>query len=195
MKLCATCKQEKPDAAFHRKADAADGLYPHCMECRKAKDAVYRLENIERAREYEQRRKHDPARAAYQAARLKAAYEANKPAALMKMAEYARSNPEIVRRAKNAYKARNPGKVMAAVRKRQASKINATPAWADQDLIEQTYTLARLLTEHTGEQYQVDHEVPLRHPLVQGLHTESNLRVIPALQNQQKGNRSWADMP
>ena len=76
--------------------------------------------------------------------------------------------------------------------------MNATPAWANQFFIEEAYDLARLRTQQkTGrsDEWQVDHIVPLQHPLVQGLHVEHNLQVIPAIHNQRKGNRVWPDMP
>ncbi len=198
MKLCATCKQEKPEAAFHRKADAADGLHPHCKECKKLKDAAYRLENADRLREFDRARGQQPVRKAYQTARLKADYEANKPEKLAAMKRYHAEHPEAVREAKRAYKARNPAKVLSDTRRRQAGKLNATPAWANQFFIEEAYELARLRTQQkTGgfDEWQVDHIVPLQHPLVQGLHVEHNLQVIPAIHNQQKGNRTWPDMP
>ena len=104
-------------------------------------------------------------------------------------------NPDKVAVKQARYMKEHADRVNARTARRYAAKTNATPTWADQDLIEQTYTLARLLTEHTGEQYQVDHEVPLRSRLVCGLHVENNLQVIPKRANQLKGNRYWPDMP
>jgi len=198
MKTCATCKLEKPEAAFHRKADAPDGLHPHCKECRKAQAVVYRAGKIDALRAYDIARYQRPERKAASNASAKRVYEKDKPARLAAMQQYAEQNRDKVRRIKAAYKARNPAKTLAATRKRQAGKLNATPAWANQFFIEEAYELARLRTEQkTGgfDEWQVDHIVPLQHPLVQGLHVEHNLQVIPALHNQQKGNRTWPDMP
>lgn len=50
------------------------------------------------------------------------------------------------------------------------------------------YLEAQRLTLETGVEYVVDHIVPLRHPLVSGLHTDANLRVITAAENLAKGN-------
>lgn len=158
------------------------------------KDAAYRLENIERTREYDRARQSAPHRLELK----RKQYHADRPKYLARMKQYAKNAPEVGRKAKAAYKARNPAKTLAATRKRQAGKLNATPAWANQFFIEEAYELARLRTEQkTGgfDEWQVDHIVPLQHPLVQGLHVEHNLQVIPALHNQQKGNRSWPDMP
>ena len=194
MKTCSTCKAEKPRSEFHRKADAKDGLHPHCKGCRRVLGTAYRARNIEHALEYDRARNKLPHR--LEAKRKQ--YRADSRKYLARNKEYAQANPEIIRKARNAYTARNPAKTLASVRRRQARKLNATPAWANQFFIEEIYELARMRTQQkTGgiAEWQVDHIVPLQHPLVQGLHVEYNLQVIPALQNQQKGNRSWPDMP
>jgi hypothetical protein len=67
-------------------------------------------------------------------------------------------------------------------------KYHVTPLWANKQAIKEQYTLAKTLTEQTGIKHHVDHIIPLRHPLVCGLHTETNLRVIPAWENIQKSN-------
>lgn len=64
----------------------------------------------------------------------------------------------------------------------------ATPPWADKDLIRALYKEARRLTKLTGEQYTVDHIIPLKGETVCGLHVHYNLRVIPEYENRKKGN-------
>jgi len=64
----------------------------------------------------------------------------------------------------------------------------ATPTWACRSSIEAIY-LERLRKEReTGIPHDVDHIVPIVHPLVCGLHVPANLRVIPARENRQKSN-------
>lgn len=75
--------------------------------------------------------------------------------------------------------------------KREADKLKATPAWADLFAIGLIYQRARELTEQTGIPHEVDHVVPLRHPLVCGLHVEGNLQVLTAAANNKKNN-TWA---
>lgn len=50
------------------------------------------------------------------------------------------------------------------------------------------YLEAQRLSLETGVEYVVDHIVPVRHPLVSGLHTDANLQVITAEENRIKGN-------
>ena len=195
MKVCATCKTEKPKDEFHRKADAKDGLHPSCKACRKAKDAARRVANAETLRAYERERNQQPARKGAQKVRLKARYKANKTQWDATSRQYAVEHREQVRATKRAYKKRNPAKTLAATRKRQAQKLNAVPAWANHFFIEEIYDLARRRTAATGFEWHVDHIVPLQHPLVCGLHCEQNLQVIPATVNYSKGNRTWPDMP
>ena len=90
-----------------------------------------------------------------------------------------------------------PEKFSAKAAMRRAAKLNATPAWANDFFISEIYDLARLRTKmRTGgiDNWHVDHAVPLKHPLVCGLHVEHNLCVIPGVENSRKGNRHWPDM-
>lgn len=68
----------------------------------------------------------------------------------------------------------------------------ATPSWLTKehyDMIESLYIQSRELSISTGEQYQVDHIVPLKGKTVSGLHVPWNLRVIPAKENAMKNNK------
>lgn len=76
----------------------------------------------------------------------------------------------------------------AACTKRNAYKLSATPAWAEQAQIQEFYKESRRLTDETGISHNVDHIVPLQHPLVCGLHTPDNLQVLTRQENQQKHN-------
>ena len=75
---------------------------------------------------------------------------------------------------------------------RRIRTINrATPPWADKAQIAEAYRAARLLTEQTGNLWHVDHIIPLRHPLVCGLHCVANLQLLPSGYNEAKGNQ-WS---
>lgn len=70
-----------------------------------------------------------------------------------------------------------------------AAKLQATPRWADMEQIAAFYLEAARLTAETGVPHEVDHKVPLRHPLVCGLHVPNNLQVVPMTVNRSKSNR------
>ena len=72
-------------------------------------------------------------------------------------------------------------------------RTNATPSWADKEAIAGMYQLAAIFNS-TGINLHVDHIVPLKRSKVCGLHTEDNLRLLPATENITKGNRYWDDM-
>lgn len=93
------------------------------------------------------------------------------------------------RATKAAYRAAFPELGAHYVRLRQTRKQQATPLWADLEVIKDFYKEASNLSKHTGTKWHVDHQIPLKHPLVCGLHNEFNLRVITCDENQSKGNR------
>ena len=107
---------------------------------------------------------------------------------------YYKHREKCIEKAKN-WARNNKAKVCARVNAREAAKLLATPPWAEEFFISEAYELAKLRTKTLGFAWQVDHIVPLRSKLVCGLHTEFNLRVIPATENMRKGNRHWPDMP
>jgi hypothetical protein len=87
---------------------------------------------------------------------------------------------------------RNKGKVNANTRKYQASKLKRTPKWlSDFDLLKMQclYQVAIMRTIESGEEWHVDHIVPLQGEKVSGLHVPWNLRVITASENHRKNNR------
>ena len=61
-----------------------------------------------------------------------------------------------------------------------------TPKWADELAINAIYAEARRLTYSTGTRYEVDHIIPLNGATVSGLHVETNLQILPALENRRK---------
>lgn len=71
----------------------------------------------------------------------------------------------------------------------EARKKQAMPAWADRAAIAEIYERCAAMNAEGGQQYQVDHIHPLASPLLCGLHVDYNLQIIPAVENQKKGNR------
>lgn len=64
-----------------------------------------------------------------------------------------------------------------------------TPKWANLKEIDDIYVKARNLSQETGITYEVDHIIPLIHPLVCGLHVEHNLQILTERENCQKSNK------
>lgn len=148
------------------------------------------------------KRSSDPAVRGAARRRQKAAHrlahpEAHRAARARRVSRWRKAHPELARAKRNAHLARwraaNPGE-RAARRKRDKllrddATSRAIPGWADHAAIAQIYECARFLD------VQVDHTVPLRSPIVCGLHVEHNLRPMLPGQNASKGNRYWPDMP
>lgn len=95
----------------------------------------------------------------------------------------------IKRKLRVAYGTVMPGRLRRSIERR------ATPKWADAAEINLAYRVATQMTIDTGIVHSVDHIVPLKHPLVCGLHCPANLRVITLEENLRKSNNHWPDMP
>ena len=108
---------------------------------------------------------------------------------------YNAANKERKKSVSAAWKRQNKAKVSAYNRQRKLLKMKAMPPWANKSEIESFYKTADALAMHTGDFYHVDHIVPLKSKLVCGLHCPANLRVVTQLENLQKGNWWWPDMP
>lgn len=122
-------------------------------------------------------------------------YEANKVKAKLAARVWKLANPEKVRALGQSYATANPDKLRANDARRKASKLRATPAWANHRYIALWYKVAVLEELRTGHKCHVDHIVPLRSKLVCGLHVEHNMQVMLGIDNLSKGNRHWPDMP
>jgi 5-methylcytosine-specific restriction endonuclease McrA len=105
----------------------------------------------------------------------------------------ANTRPAHVKREyQTAWKERNKTWVRADTKARRRKHREATPPWLSRKQkseIRQMYQVAITLTQTTGEQYVVDHIVPLRSDVVCGLHVAWNLRVITQNENLQKSNK------
>lgn len=67
--------------------------------------------------------------------------------------------------------------------------VLASVEWGDARAMNELRKAARLLTQQTGVRHVLDHEIPLTHPYVCGLHIATNIRVVPASVNAFKGNK------
>lgn len=104
--------------------------------------------------------------------------------------QWQRDNREAYNKKSRDWQKTEKGKVAhcAVQAKRRADKLTATPKWANLEKIKGIYRMARLFTHSWGEQYHVDHIVPLKGVSICGLHTEDNLQVLIAEENLKKSN-------
>ena len=116
-------------------------------------------------------------------------YTLNKDAVLERSREYYTANRESRLPQLREYQKNNKPAYAASCAKRKAAKLLATPFWSETEKIAVVYDKASTLG------CEVDHVVPLQHPLVCGLHVWHNLQVLPTGPNRSKGNRYWPDMP
>jgi hypothetical protein len=103
----------------------------------------------------------------------------------------------VLREYRNAWKANNKTQVRADTKARRRKHRDATPKWLtrkQKSEIRQLYQIAITMTQTTGEQYVVDHIVPLRGESVCGLHVPWNLRVITQEENLKKSNKHIAQV-
>ena len=220
MRTCTRCGQPKEPDQFYKHRTGKDGLHPQCKQCISELGRSYRAANAEackaRSKAYRESNKEKikAANAAYHDANKerarsvnKAWREANKEAILTRVKAWQEANPEKVKAYKQRNKQtrkdtiqaeyeRNKTAYFARAAERRATKTSRTPAWADKQAIANFYSMCRELNESAGSgAYHVDHIVPLKHPLVSGLHTDANLQILPSKENIAKHNRYWPDMP
>ena len=122
------------------------------------------------------------------AARKLAYREERRQEIAAKQREYAQ-RPEVKEATaayKAAYRARRPEIHRKTASQRRRGVSHATPAWANKTAIKAIYALAR------AQGLEVDHVIPLKSPLVCGLHVENNLQLLPPQENRRKGNRHAA---
>lgn len=174
MKICKSCHIEKELFSFHKKKGGIDGYRNICKDCRKG-------EHVDR-------------------------YAVNKETWNKRAIQWRKDNPEAVKRTEAKYRAENKVKRNAQLAvwkkenkghinflnsKRHASKLLRTPAWlTEQDLlhIKCLYQVAAMRSRESGQEWHVDHILPLNGETVSGLHVPANLRVIPAIDNLRKYN-------
>jgi hypothetical protein len=98
----------------------------------------------------------------------------------------------VLREYRNVWKENNKTQIRADTKARRRKHREATPPWLtrkQKSEIRQLYQIAITMTQTTGEQYVVDHIVPLRSHEVCGLHVPWNLRVITQEENLKKSNK------
>lgn len=178
-----------------REKKSADNkaFYAKNREAQKARAAAYRSCNREQTNAVATAwRKENPERYSETKRSWNAANKVRNGA--LRRAKYA-ENRDVELAKASEWKRNNRGKCAALFMRRKATKLQASPSWADAEAIEAIYEQARNVSAETGIKYHVDHIVPLQSKFVCGLHVEANLQILTAPANQSKSNRVWPDMP
>lgn len=100
------------------------------------------------------------------------------------------ANVDEIKKQTATYRRNNLWLYNADTRKRQAGR--ATPPWlTPADLLEivEWYRAAKDYQWLSNEQLQVDHIIPLKSPIVCGLHVPWNLQVLSRSENRKKTNK------
>ena len=177
-KVCSKCQTEKPVGEFSRDRSKNDGLCSKCKICAKVDTVKWAAENPERKKSTDAKHKEKLSK-----------FYADEERARKKI--WRENNPSYARK----YLEENRAAHTARVALRGAVKLKATPTWANAFEISAIYNRARKVSVETGIVHEVDHVVPLRSRYVCGLHCESNLQIIPKVENRAKRNLYWPDMP
>jgi hypothetical protein len=167
---------EKNGKAYYEKnKDKVKAYYEENKEVLLAKQKQWRLDNPEKTKEHSKR-----------------SYEKNKDKVAARMVDYYQKNKERISVYAKGWTQNNKHRRAASTAKRHAAQMLRTPKWLSAEQlkeIETEYALRQWCSEVMGEEYHVDHIIPLQGKKVSGLHVPWNLRVIPASENIRKLNK------
>lgn len=176
-KKCTHCLEEKTiedfDAFFDKSRDKTR-VRSHCKSCRKIKVRNYDKGNKSKKAVYN-----------------KQYIESNLPKLQKKRVDYHKSNRTKILEYQKSWREGNPDKVAKARFSRRVNFDNAKPSWLSAEMeleIKRFYTHAKDCYLVTGEEYEVDHIIPIKGKDICGLHVPWNLQVLPKDLNRRKSN-------
>jgi hypothetical protein len=175
MKNCTRCNIEKEICNYHKCAKSPDKLAYYCKSCTSIVGKLYQIKNKDKSTKKTQD------------------WRTNNPDKYKKSCEdYYINNKDRLSKLNKNWKIKHRSKATAIEAKRRATKIQATPNWLTKEQIQQIeefYEIAQAFKLYTGQEYHVDHIVPLQGENVCGLHVPWNLQVISAKENLSKSNK------
>jgi hypothetical protein len=175
-KTCCTCKLEKDINHYSKNKSKKDGYQNECKSC---------------IQQYLKSKKN------LMVLYKKQYYLENKETIKAKVSDWNIRNKKLKAAYMKQWGCENRDTISANTAKRHARKLKATPPWLTPEQLEQIkelYTCAQMFKLYTGEEYHVDHIVPLQGENVCGLHVPWNLQVIPAKENLSKSNKLQEDI-
>jgi len=175
VKTCTKCHLILDASCFYKTNRNKSGLMSWCKVCESERSKLKNEANRER--------------------RLKTAKEwrdNNKQKLAESVKNWRNKNPDRTRQTYSNWRDANRGRANENWMRRAARKKDRTPAWLTEEHVSQMkelYWLAADLRAVTGEDYHVDHIIPLQGKKVSGLHVPWNLQVLPADINRSKSNK------
>ena len=170
MKVCSSCKETLEYSCYNIRSKSSDGYEAACKACRS-----------KRRKDYESQKIYN-----------KQYYHENKESLYNKKELWYKENPDKKLLHRQNYRKNNLESIQKAERLKHLNRRTRVPTWLtpkQKEQIQNFYILrdeARMLT---GEEYHVDHIIPLQGKTVCGLHVPWNLQVLPADINLSKNNR------
>jgi len=164
-KVCSTCQETKTLNEYTPRKNRPLGVHYSCKVCLAKRAKVQRSK--------------------------KPQTNLQKEAAKQRSAEWRKQFPLENKQIKSSWRKNNLHIKAAANARRRASQLRGSPKWLSakqKEQIQNIYWLAKDLKAVTGEDYHVDHIIPLQGKNVSGLHVPWNLQVLPADINLSKRN-------
>lgn len=183
-KVCTHCKVDKNLSEYDVKFDKQRNQYrvcTYCKDCRRIKVREYDKKNREKKKRY-----------------MKEYVAKNLPALQESRREYHKSNRGRILAYQKSWRENNPDKVAEARFSRRDNFQKANPSWLTDEMkaeIKAVYAHAKDCQCVTGEEYEVDHIVPIKGSDLCGLHVPWNLQVLPKDVNRAKSNRYDENSP
>jgi hypothetical protein len=162
MKICIKCNRNLPLSSYFRNKAKKDGLQAYCKACHKESNKAYFANNREKLNKYHQ--------------------------------QYRAENKQQHLNTLKRYREKNKPLRTALQAKRKASQLQRTPKWLTKDQLDEIkefYIMAQELEAVFPWKQCVDHIIPLQGRTVSGLHVPSNLQILSAKANMEKGNRYY----
>lgn len=187
MRICKTCRAEKPLDEFYKAKSCRDGRQPNCRACLLDKMKQRHAKSPEKMRNRTREWKLKNPGATY--ANIKKNRAINPEKHNHETREYKRRNKEKCQQTSRIWRLSNRSKCVAKEAAYRAAKKQAMPSWVNRQKIQEIYARAARLTRETGVRHEVDHIYPLKSEVMCGLHCEANLQIITLYENRSKHSR------